>query len=176
MSDGKINLDDISTGYEQLPIGAYSAKLTAASSQEPKKPGQGETLVLTWTITGGPHEGQTVYAYYSFTKWPSKEPGGKPKIFGVSDLLNDFAAAGVPFDPAKESLYESCQKNAKLAAGKLGKLAVRINIVERKSKDGEKSFRNVRVLEAVAKPAPKSVAAPVTAAVAPDVTEDDFSD
>ncbi len=153
-SNGDLNLDAISTGFSQVPLGAYSAILQGCTMQEPKGPDKGETLIVTWRITEGPHANELLYVYYDFTVYQSE--GKKPLIRGVGDILKDFEAAGKPFNPAKEVLSQSCTKNAKLFAAKLTGVGVRINVTERPGKKDPatgvvKNYRNTRVLEALPK-------------------------
>jgi hypothetical protein len=165
-ANGDLNLDAISTGFSQVPLGVYSAVLQGCTMQEPKAPGKGETLVVTWRITDGPCANELLYVYYDFTVYQTE--GKKPLIRGVGDILKDFEAAGKPFDAKKEVLSQSCIKNAKLFAAKLTGVGVRVTVSERAGKKdaatGEvKMYRNTRVLEALPKKA--VVAAPVAAKV-----------
>jgi len=168
---GNIKVDEISSGFERVPLGVYNAVLAAVAMQEPKAPGKGETLVVTWRILEGPHAGESLYVYYDFTVY--EQEGKKPLIRGVGDLLKDFAAAGVPFDPKKEVLSQSCTKNAKLFTTKLKNVPVRLNISERAGKDKvtgqQKLYRNTRILEALPKKSP-AASTPVAAAVVSEST------
>jgi|SRR5580692_3897990 hypothetical protein len=171
-ANGDLNLDAISTGFSQVPLGVYNAVLQSCTMQEPKAAGKGETLVVAWRITDGPYANELLYVYYDFTVYQSE--GKKPLIRGVGDILKDFEAAGKPFNPAKEVLSQSCTKNAKLFAAKLTGVGVRVTVTERAGKPNPvtkevKNFRNTRVLEALPKKA--AVVAPVATIVAAPVAD-----
>jgi hypothetical protein len=168
-ANGDLNLDAISTGFSQVPLGVYNAVLQSCTMQEPRSRDKGETLVVAWRITDGPHTNELLYVYYDFTVYPPREQDGKPTIRGVGDILKDFEAAGKPFNPAKEVLSQSCTKNAKLFAAKLTGVGVRVTVTERAGKPNPitkevKNYRNTRVLEAL--PKKPAAVAPVAAVVA----------
>jgi hypothetical protein len=171
-ANGDLNLDAIYTGFSQVPLGVYNAVLQACTMQEPKAPGKGETLIVTWRITDGPCANELLYVYYDFTVYQTE--GKKPLIRGVGDLLKDFEAAGKPFNPAKEVLSQSCTKNAKLFAAKMTGVGVRVTVTERPGRPDKatgvvKNFRNTRVLEAL--PKKIAVVAPVVANAPATVVE-----
>ena len=91
MSASTVNIDEITSITERVPVGRYPAKLLSVEAKLSKntKP----MIVAVFEVTEGPLEGSEITIWYSLFV---SVKNGKKYAGGILDLKRTFAAIGTP--------------------------------------------------------------------------------
>lgn len=165
MSTATVNIDEITSIGERLPIGRYFARLASVEAKLSKS--QKPMVVALFEVSEGEHEGLETVIYYSLFV---SQKNGRKYAGGILDLKRAFNVIGTALPPnfqmpcasentTEEEALANADKVRKLYAKNFANKIVEIAVLEdkgRKSDNPDIKYTRTQVIglkKAAAKPA-----------------------